>query len=71
MSIPEFILRKLVLPGSLKRTPSGFAFILHNTFAPATITKIQIFNGGEEISPSQITMYEAGKPTMYCSRLQP
>ncbi len=46
MSIPEFILRKLVLPGSLKRTPSGFKFILHNTFAPATITKFYINHGG-------------------------
>jgi len=71
MSIPEFILRKLVLPGSLKRTPSGFAFILHNTFAPATITKIQIFNGGEEISPSQITMNETGKPPVSAAGCSP
>ncbi len=61
MSIPEFILRKLVLPGSLKRTPSGFSFVLHNTFAPATITKFQLLNGDEEIPLSQITICEEGK----------
>ena len=71
MSIPEFILRKLVLPGSLKRTPSGFVFILHNTFAPATINRIQVFNGSEEIPPSQITINETGKPTLTASICSP
>jgi alpha-L-arabinofuranosidase len=64
MSIPEFVLRKLVLPGSLKRTPSGFSFVLHNTFAPATITRFQVLNDGEELPLSQITITEEGKPSM-------
>ncbi len=60
MSIPEFVLRKLILPGSLKRTPSGFKFIIHNTFAPATITKFLLTINGASIDPSQITMQETG-----------
>lgn len=71
MSIPEFILRKLVLPGSLKRTPSGFTFILHNTFAPATITKLQVYNGSEEIPSSKITIKEEGKAPITASICNP
>lgn len=37
-AVPEFMLRKLYVPGSLKREPDGFSFALKNTFAPATIT---------------------------------
>jgi len=74
MSIPEFVLRKLVLPGSLKRTPSGFSFILYNTFAPATITRFQLFNDGSEIPLSQITITEENKSSTtaeLCSSEQP
>ena len=61
MAIPEFILRKLILPGSLKRTPSGFSFILRNTFAPATITQFHVLNDGVEIPSSQISIKEENK----------
>ncbi len=74
MSIPEFVLRKLVLPGSLKRTPSGFSFILRNTFAPATITRFQVLNDGMEIPLSQITITEESKPSLtadFCSSENP
>ncbi len=64
MSIPEFILRKLVVPKSLKRTPSGFTFIIRNTFGPATITQFQLFNDGSEIPSSQITISQEGKPAL-------
>lgn len=42
MALPEFVLRKLIVPGSLKSTASGFEFVLLNTFAPATITAFAI-----------------------------
>lgn len=42
MAIPEFILRKLIVPGSLKPNGNGFQFILLNTFAPATITQFSL-----------------------------
>ena len=74
MSIPEFVLRKLVLPGSLKRTPSGFKFIIHNTFAPATITRFGLTIDGNAIDPSQITMCETGgtvKHALECTSENP
>jgi alpha-N-arabinofuranosidase len=71
MSIPEFVLRKLVLPGSLKRTPSGFKFIIHNTFAPATITRFSLTIDGTDIDPSQIAMCEAGGSDKKASECTP
>lgn len=71
MSIPEFVLRKLVLPGSLKRTPSGFKFIIHNTFAPATITRFMLTINGAEIDPSQITMCETAGTAKNASECSP
>ena len=35
-AIPEFVLRKLFVPGSLKPVEGGFTFALNNTFAPVT-----------------------------------
>jgi alpha-N-arabinofuranosidase len=64
MSIPEFVLRKLVVPKSLKRTPSGFTFIIRNTFGPATITQFQLFNDGSEIPSSQIAIAQEGKANL-------
>ncbi len=36
-AIPEFVLRKLFVPGSLKPDGAGFRFELNNTFAPVTL----------------------------------
>ncbi len=71
MSIPEFVLQKLVFPGSLKRTPSGFKFIIHNTFAPATITKFLLTIDGAGIDSSQITIQEIGGITRNASECSP
>ncbi len=49
MAIPEFVLRKLIVPGSLKQRTNGFEFILLNTFAPATITGLIIKVAGISI----------------------
>lgn len=54
MALPEFILRKLIVPGSLKSNGDGFQFILLNTFAPATITRFSIKVAGVSIPPEKI-----------------
>jgi hypothetical protein len=36
-AVPEFILRKLFVQGSLQAHEDGFSFVLNNTFAPATV----------------------------------
>ncbi len=42
--IPQFILRKLYKKGSLKNTDKGVEFILENSLASATITRINGIN---------------------------
>lgn len=54
MAIPEFILRKLIVPDSLKSTTTGFQFVLLNTFAPATITGFSITVATDLIPPDSI-----------------
>ncbi|MHC1741103.1 MAG: alpha-N-arabinofuranosidase [Anaerolineaceae bacterium] len=54
MAIPEFILRKLIVPGSLKSTSTGFQFSLLNTFAPATITSFSISVGNKSVPLSDV-----------------
>lgn len=56
MAIPEFILRKLIVPGSLKSNGNGFQFVLLNTFAPATITQFSIHVGGVQVPADKISI---------------
>ncbi len=71
MAIPEFVLRKLVVPGSLKRRGNGFAFVLKNTFAPATITKFELLNNNVPIPADTITFSSPGKGTQKGSLISP
>lgn len=57
MAIPEFVLRKLIVPGSLHSTESGFEFALLNTFASATISHFSLSVAGKEIPLSSIHIY--------------
>jgi alpha-N-arabinofuranosidase len=52
--MPEFLLRKLYVPGSLKILPSGFDFELNNAFAPATVTGFQVDVDGQPVPPGQL-----------------
>ena len=69
MAIPEFVLRKLVVPGSLKKTGSGFSFILLNTFAPATITKFELINKVNPIPAQSITFSSSVSPAQKAEKI--
>ena len=56
MSIPEFILRKLYVPGSFRSDAGGFSFALNNTFAPATLTGIALAVDGRPVLPERLTV---------------
>lgn len=71
MAIPEFVLRKLVVPGSLKKQGSGFSFILNNSFAPATITKFELLNNSISIPADSVTFSTPGKPVQKGSQITP
>jgi alpha-N-arabinofuranosidase len=61
MAIPEFILRKLILPGSLKPAGNGFEFVMFNTFAPATINSFALQVSGKEVPASKIQIFPKDK----------
>ncbi len=54
MSVPEFILKKLIVPDSFKTTALGFSFKILNSFASATITKFNIQVGASSVPPEMI-----------------
>lgn len=60
MAIPEFILRKLYVPGSFQTDAQGFSFALNNTFAPAALTGIALEVDGQPVPPRRLTL-QAGE----------
>lgn len=69
MAIPEFVLRKLVVPGSLKKSGNGFSFIILNTFAPATITKFELINKVNPIPAQSITFSSSVSPAQKADKI--
>jgi hypothetical protein len=60
MAIPEFILRKLYVPGSFQSDAQGFSFALNNTFAPAALTGIALKVDRQPVPPGRLTL-QAGE----------
>ena len=71
MAIPEFVLRKLVVPGSLKKSGGGFSFVINNTFAPATITRFELFNKSLPIPPDSVSFSMTGMDTKKGTQITP
>lgn len=71
MAIPEFVLKKLVKPGSIKKVGAGFSFILNNTFAPATIQRFEISVDGQWVQPERISFTSEGSKSMTSDSLTP
>ena len=55
-AVPEFILRKLYLPGSLENHANGFSFSLNNTFAPGTLIGFGLDVDRSAIPPEHLTL---------------
>ena len=65
MPIPEFVLRKLFVQGSLQAQADGFSFALRNTFAPGTITGLGLEVDGKPVPAEGLilqTENEAPRP---------
>lgn len=60
-AIPEFVLRKLFVPGSLKPTEGGFEFQLNNTFAPVTLVGLAVWTDGNAVALDGISLCVAGQ----------
>ncbi len=56
MAIPEFILKKLIVPGSFQSTPDGYQFALLDSFAPATVSSFKVMVGNELVPDKEVTI---------------
>lgn len=63
-AIPEFVLRKLYVPDSLKSIEGGFTFELNNTFAPVTLTGLSLTLDGILCNTALISISVPGQPDM-------
>jgi alpha-N-arabinofuranosidase len=70
MAIPEFILKKLVVPGSLQPTSGGFRFVILNTFAPASVKAFKLILDGKMIDPAAIQLDLEGESPRSGSSVQ-
>jgi alpha-N-arabinofuranosidase len=60
-AIPEFILKKLIVQKSYKRTSSSFSFIIRNSFAPGNLTAFSISSDGKLINNELVTLQGEGQ----------
>jgi len=71
MAIPEFILKKLVVPGSFQSTNKGFSFKIVNSFAPASISRFEILVGDQKVPPAEVLIDSTGKTPIHGSEITP
>jgi len=69
MAVPEFLVRKLYVPGSLAELEEGFAFVLRNTFAPATVQSLALEVDGTLVPPAAVSLTRVGGLPMTTSNL--
>jgi beta-fructofuranosidase len=73
-SVPEFLLRKLYIPGSLKTRTDGFEFQLNNTLIPVTMTALGASIDGNPIALTKLFLQFPGKteiPAAFVSAISP
>ena len=71
MPIPEFILKKLIVPGSFHQTQQGFRFNILNTFGPVTILTFNLRLGNTLIPNESITIAIPGMPDFNGASITP
>lgn len=67
--IPEMVLRRMVVAGSLSLSGSGFKFDLRNNLAPATVAAFRLTVGENEIAQERIYLSLAGQAGLYASQI--
>ncbi len=61
MAIPEFILRKMLVPNSYHYDRSRFRFMIENNYAAGTITTLKLIADGLEIPSNQVEYRVTGQ----------
>ncbi|HNZ13581.1 MAG TPA: hypothetical protein PKL11_07980 [Anaerolineaceae bacterium] len=70
-AIPEFLLRKLFVPNSLKPTTNGFRFELVNTFAPVALLNLTLSADDIACPVATITIVMPQQPPFHASEITP
>jgi hypothetical protein len=61
VKIPAFVLKRLYVPGSLRSTDEGLAFVLRNHMATATLTELRALRiNGRDVAPAQARVRVGG-----------
>ncbi len=71
MAIPEFILKKLIVPGSFRENQDGFSFKIMNSFAPATITRFNLLLGDKTLDDEDVRISIPGLPVFTGADVNP
>ena len=70
-AVPEFLLRKLVVPGSLKPAGQGFLFEINNTFVPVNLLSFSLRADGRECPAEQVTIIQPGAQSVSGAQITP
>ena len=71
MPVPEFILKKLIVPGSYKATSTGFSINILNSFASATITRFKMLIGDTVTPDEDIIISSPQQPKITGKEINP
>lgn len=62
MRIPSFVLKKLYVRGSLRRSDGGLRFVLRNTLASATLTELRSLRvDNRQVPPERVRVRLGGR----------
>jgi hypothetical protein len=59
--VPEFLLRKLFVPGSFKKLADGFSFQLNNTLLSVTVAGLQVSADETAVAPENLFLHFEGE----------
>jgi alpha-N-arabinofuranosidase len=71
MAIPEFVLRKLYVKGSLQAEADAFSFALKNTFAPGTLVGLAMDVDGRRVPVENLSLQAEGQPARNAASITP
>lgn len=70
-TVPEFLLRKLIVKDSFKTDANGFSFAILNSFAPATLLGFSLQVGNQTIPPADLSLQSGSDAPLSGAQISP